>query len=328
MHLFASKVRGVDALASFLEGPRARGAFVLRSILDPPWALRIQDEAPLTVVAVVRGRTWFVPDDGQPVALGAGDVAIIRGPAPYTVADHPVTRPTVVIHPGGHCTTLDGESLADAMGLGVRTWGTSTSGDDVMLTGTYQTDGEVSRWLLDALADLTVLRSGTWACPVIPLLAEEITRDEPGQEVVLDRLLDLLLVAALRASFAQPGVGAPAWYRAQSDPVVGRALKLMHNDPGHTWTVAALAAGAGVSRAALARRFHDLVGEPPMTFLTAWRMALAADLLLEPGASVGNVSRHVGYGSPFTFSTAFKRAYGLSPRAYRDRERSAARQAG
>jgi transcriptional regulator GlxA family with amidase domain len=103
------------------------------------------------------------------------------------------------------------------------------------------------------------------------VLAEEIVRDELGQQVVLDRLLDLLLVAALRVSFSRPGAEVPAWYRG--DRVVGRALRMMQNDPGHPWTVAGLAAGAGVSRAALARRFNELVGELPMTFLTGWRMA-------------------------------------------------------
>ena len=319
----------MDALASFLEGPRARGAFVLRSILDPPWSLRIQDEAPLTVVAVVRGRTWFVPDDGEPVVLGAGDVAIIRGPAPYTVADHPDTRPTVVIHPGGHCTTLDGESLADAMGLGVRTWGTSTSGDDVMLTGTYQTDGEVSRWLLDALADLTVLRSGTWTCPVIPLLAEEITRDEPGQEVVLDRLLDLLLVAALRASFARPGAGAPAWYRAQSDPVVGPALKLMHNDPGQRLD----RGGAGRGCGRLARRAGPAVPRPGRRAADDLPHRMAHGPRRRPAARAGGQRRRrLAPGrlrEPVHLQHRVQARLRPQPaRAYRDRERSAARQAG
>ena len=91
-----------------------------------------------------------------------------------------------------------------------------------MLTGTYQTDGEVSRRLLDALPPLIVLRADTWDCPVIPLLAEEIVKDELGQAVVLDRLLDLLLVAALRASFRATDASVPAWYRAHDDPVVGR----------------------------------------------------------------------------------------------------------
>ena len=87
-----------------------------------------------------------------------------------------------------------------------------------MLTGTYSLDGEVSRRLLRALPDLIVLRAGEWDCPVIPLLADEIVKDEPGQEAVLDRLLDLLLIAVLRAWFARPEAGAPGWYRAARRP--------------------------------------------------------------------------------------------------------------
>jgi AraC-like DNA-binding protein len=313
----------MDALAGFLDGPRARGAFLLRGVLEPPWSLRIQDEAPLTVIAMVRGEAWITFDGGEPRPLGPGDVAVVRGPDPYTVADAPGRPPDVVIHPGEVCTTPDGESLHEAMDLGVRTWGNSATGSVVMLVGTYLTAGEVSRRLLDALPVLTVVEGDSWDSPITPLLADEIVRDEPGQEVVLDRLLDLLLVAALRASFARAGAAVPAWYRAYGDPVVGRALRLMHNDPGHPWTVAGLASAVGASRAALARRFGEQVGEPPMAFLTGWRMALAADLLLEPGASVTAVAGRVGYGSPFTFSTAFKRAYGASPRAWRDARRPA-----
>jgi AraC-like DNA-binding protein len=209
--------------------------------------------------------------------------------------------------------------LHEAMDLGVRTWGTSAAGAVVMLTGTYQTDGEVSRRLLDALPTLVVVAGGECDSPVVPLLAGEITRDEIGQTVVLDRLLDLLLVAALRVYFGRQGADVPGWYRANGDPVVGPALRMMHNDPAYPWTVANLAAGVGISRAGLARRFHDLVGEPPMTFLTRLRMALAADLLLDVGATVNGVAQKVGYGSAFTFSTAFKRTYGASPRAFRSK---------
>jgi AraC-like DNA-binding protein len=305
----------MDALAGFLNGPRARGAFLLRSVLDPPWSLRIRDEAPLTVAAVVRGTAWVGYDGDEPVELGPGDIALLRGPDHYTVADSPSTPPQVVIHPGQLCTTLDGVSVAESMSQGVRTWGNNPDGADVVLTGTYQDDGEISRRLTDALPRLVVLRAAEWDCPVIPLLADEIGKDDFGQEAVLDRLLDLLVVAALRAWFARHD--APAWYRAHTDPIVGHALRLLHNNPAHPWTVATLASEVGVSRAALARRFTDLVGEPPMAFLTGWRLALAADLLLEPGATVGAVARRVGYTSPFTFSTAFKRRYGTSPQAHR-----------
>ncbi|MFG1874486.1 AraC family transcriptional regulator [Sphaerisporangium sp. NPDC049003] len=307
----------MDTLASMLDGPRARGAFLLRSILTPPWSLRVQDGAPLTLVAMVRGEAWVVPDGGEAVRLSPGDVAIIRGPEPYTVADDPATPPQVVIHPGQHCATPEGEPLAQAMDLGVRTWGNSPSGSAVMLTGTYQMRGEINRRLLAALPTLLVLPGDAWDCPFIALLGDEIVKDEPGQEAVLDRLLDLLLIAVLRAWFSRPEAGAPAWYRAHSDPVVGKALRMLHNNPGHPWTVATLAEGTGVSRAALARRFTDLVGESPMAYLTGWRLALAADMLRESDATVGAVARQVGYGSSFALSTAFKRVHGVSPQDHR-----------
>ena len=307
----------MDAVAGLLDGPRAREAFVLRSSMDPPWSLRIRDEAPLTVVAMVRGEAWIVPDEDPPVALRRGDVAIVRGPDHYTVADDPATPPQAVIHPGQRCTTIAGEELVDQWSLGIRTWGNAADGATVMLTGTYNFEGEVSQRLLRALPALIVLREDEWDCPVIPLLADEIVKDEPGQEAVLDRLLDLLLIAVLRAWFARPDGDAPGWYRASGDPVVGYALRLMHHNPAHPWTVAELARETGVSRAALARRFHELVGEPPVAFLTNWRIALAADLLLEPGATIGSVADQVGYGSPFALSTAFKRVRGISPKQHR-----------
>ncbi|MFF0308847.1 AraC family transcriptional regulator [Streptosporangium sp. NPDC004379] len=308
----------MDALAGLLDGPRAHRAFLLRSILDPPWSLRIQDEAPLTLVTVTRGRAWMIPDDGEAVRLDAGDVAIARGPEPYTVADDPATPWQVVIHPGQRCTTLGGEPLEEEMGLGVRTWGNGPGGSTVLLTGTYQLRGEVSGRLLAALPPMLVLPGEARDHPLTALLDREIAKDDPGQEAVLDRLLDLLLITVLRTWFSRPEAEAPAWYRAHADPVVGRALRMIHNDPAHPWTVAGLAAGTGVSRASLARRFTELVGEPPMTFLTGWRLALAADLLRETDATVGAVARQVGYGGPFALSAAFKRVLGVSPQRYRE----------
>lgn len=307
-----------DAIAAFLDGPRASGAFLLRSIMSPPWSLRIEDGAPLTIVALVSGRAWICPDDAEPQSLAPGDIAIIRGPDHYTVSDDPASPPQVVIHPGQHCTTPDGVSLTEAMSLGIRSWGNSSSGSTTMLTGTYTTDGEISHRLLDVLPVVIVLRRESWDSPLVELLAGEVVKDEPGEEVVLDRLLDLLLVATLRAWFSRVDANTPQWFQAHSDPVVGLAMRLLHNNPAHQWTVANLATDVGVSRATLARRFNELVGEPPMTFLTRWRLALAADLLRAPHASVNAVARTVGYSSPFTFSTAFKRHHGVSPKQYRD----------
>lgn len=285
--------------------------------MDPPWAVRIEDRAPLTLVSMVRGDAWLVPDDGAPVPLRTGDIAVVRGPDPYTIADDPATPPGAVIHPGELSTTPEGEELCAVLDLGVRTWGERTDGSAVMISGTYQMHGEITQRLLRALPPQLVLDGQSWDSPLPALLASEIVKDEPGQEVVLDRLLDLLLIGVLRAWFSRPEAKAPPWYLAQSDPVVGRALRLIHDDPAQQWTVAELAAKAGVSRAALARRFTALVGEPPMAYLTNWRLALAADALREPDVTIGAVARQVGYGSAFALSAAFKRVRGISPQEHR-----------
>ncbi|MEU6422518.1 AraC family transcriptional regulator [Streptomyces spiralis] len=328
----------MDALATLLDGPRARGAFLLRSVLTPPWSVQIADLAPLTLVHMVRGDAWIRTDDGQARLLCAGDIAVIRGPEPYVIAGDRETEPQIVIRPGQVSTDADGNELCEQMNLGVRTWGDNPDGADgagnsaaeqtplpaVMISGTYQMRGEISSRLLSALPQVLVLAQDAWSSPLPALLSEEIVRDAPGQEVVLDRLLDLLLIAVLRTWFARPEAKAPAWYAAQSDPVVGPALRLLHDDPAHPWTVADLAAQTGVSRAALGRRFTDLVGEPPMAYLTGWRLALAADLLREPDATIASVARRVGYGSPFALSAAFKRVRGISPQQHRERTPAAA----
>ncbi|MFH8382661.1 AraC family transcriptional regulator [Kitasatospora sp. NPDC018058] len=307
----------MDPLATLLDGPRARGAFLLRSILSPPWSLRIADRAPLTLMYLVSGGAWVVPDAEPAVRLRPGDIAVVRGPEPYTVADDPATAPRIVIQPGQVSTGPNGE-LCDEMDLGVRTWGHDPQGSAVLISGTYQMGGEVSRRLLTALPHVLHLPRDAWHSSLPALLSEEVVLDQPGQEIVLDRLLDLLLIAVLRAWLSRPEVGAPGWYAARSDPVVGLALNLLHDNPAYPWTVASLAAQTGVSRAALGRRFTELVGEPPMSYLTSWRLALAADLLREPDATVAAVARKVGYSTPFAFSAAFKRVRGVSPQRHRE----------
>jgi len=314
----------VDTLSGLLDGPRARGAFLVRSLLRPPWSIRIRDESPLTLCAVVQGEACVLPQAGGLTRLARGDVAIFRGPDHYTIADDPGTAPQVHILPGQQCQTPDGVPIGlmtDLMSppgaLGVRTWGNDATGGTELLTGTYEVRSEVSSRLLATLPPLLVIRRESWDNPLVDFLAGEIVRDAPGQAVVLDRLLDLLLIGALRTWFARQDESAPGWYRAHGDPVVGPAIRMLQSDPARQWTVALLARETGVSRAALARRFTELVGEPPMAFLTGWRLALAADLLREPDATLAAVARTVGYGSPFALSAAFKRVRGISPQEFR-----------
>lgn len=311
----------MDGLEHLLSGPRARQAFLLRMVMEPPWGLRIEDDPPLTLFAVVRGSTWITGELGEPLELHAGDVALIRGGPVYTVADHPATTPKVTVLKGNICVDPDGELLEQPMSLGVRTWGNSHHGSTVVLVGAWEAETEASRPLLAALPPLLVRRAEDNDSPLVDLLATEMLREDPGQEVVLDRLLDLVLVTVVRSWLASEEQMTPGL--AHADPTVGEALRLMHHHPEHPWTIASLAREVGVSRAALARRFGDLVGEPPMTYLTHWRLSLAADLLVATDDAIDRVARQVGYGSGFALSAAFKRVRGVSPQQHRKAARSA-----
>ncbi|GGC03945.1 AraC family transcriptional regulator [Cellulomonas carbonis] len=338
----------MDPLADFLDGPRARGAFLLRQVMTAPWSVDVRDGAPLTLGVVRRGGAWFVPRTGEPVRLGTGDVVVVRGPEHYRIADSPTRLPQVVIHPGQRCTTVDGHDVSTTMTHGVRTWGNDPDGDDELLVGTYETQGEVGRLLTDALPrTFRVPADDDVTSAAVALLAAELDRDAVGQSSVLDRLLDLLLVHVVRrwltdldpasggasegangetgehASAAGPTT-TRGWIGAQSDPVAGPAVRLLHEHPARAWTVASLAHEVGASRALLARRFHERVGQPPMAYLTTWRLALAADRLTTGSETVAAVARDLGWSSPFTFSAAFKRRYGLSPQHYRTHATGAA----
>jgi AraC-like DNA-binding protein len=306
----------VDRITALLDGPRARGAFLLRSLLVAPWAMRIRDEAPLTVIAVIRGEAWVLNDDSS-THLTAGSIAIVRGPGHYTVADTPTTSPDIVIHPGQRCENASGRPLDLSMRLGVRTWGHSLEAPTALLTGTYESHTALGSDLLESLPTVISIHHESHHA-IAALLAEEMVRESPGQQAVLDRLLDVLVVDTLRSWYQRQAEPSP-WWDAHHDPIAGAALALMHDSPEQAWTISSLARTIGTSRANLARRFNDLVGEPPITYLTRWRLSLAADVLCQPDATVSNTARSVGYGSPFAFSTAFKRRYGISPHQHRTR---------
>lgn len=311
----------MDGLEHLLSGPRARQAFLLRMVMEPPWAVRIEDDPALTLFTVARGSTWITGELGAAIQLHEGDVAVVRGGPVYTVADDPGTKPKVTIAKGNVCVDPDGQLLDQRMALGVRTWGNNDDGSDVLLVGTWAAETEAGRPLLAALPPLLVRRRGDWDSTLVDLLSTELLREDLGQEVVLDRLLDLLLVTVVRSWLASEEQVARGL--AHSDPTVGEALRLMHHHPEHGWTIATLAREVGVSRAALARRFGELVGEPPMTYLTHWRLSLAADLLVATDDAIDSVARRVGYGSGFALSAAFKRVRGVSPQQHRKAARGA-----
>ncbi|GAA3690984.1 AraC family transcriptional regulator [Microlunatus aurantiacus] len=301
----------MDELAALLDGPRARGAFTLKVVMSAPWGLAVRDEAPLTVLAVTTGEAWLRVADSAPSRLLPGDVALLCGPEPYVVADSPDTVPGITILPGQVCVGPDGQHLAQTMSTGLSTWG-SPDGETTMLVGTYASDGEVGRRLVDALPRTLVRPAAESATPLVGLLAAELTAEHQGRGAALDRLVDLLVIDLVR-TWARDEA-SPGWLTGGADPCVAEALRLIQDDYGQPWTVASLARTVGLSRAAFARRFTEAVGRAPIAYLTDWRMAVAADLLHEPGRTVTSVAAQVGYPSPFTFSAAYKRHFGASPR--------------
>jgi AraC-like DNA-binding protein len=307
----------MDVLDDLLACTRARGGAFNLTILDRPWGLDIRDQAQLSLATLVRGCGWIMRGEHNPVRLQERDVAIVAGPEPYVVADEPHTAPQMRIHPGGICEALPGAPVDYSARLGVRTYGARPEGEVLSVSGTYQLQGDVSRRLLTALPPVLVVPAGDVAGHVMDMVLDEIQRDQPGQQSVLDRWLDLALIITLRAWFARPESHVPGWYQAQSDPVAGLALRLLHDDPAHRWSVAELADRTGVSRASLARRFTALVGEAPMAYLTGWRITLAADLLRQTDHTVEAIAHQVGYANAFALSVAFKRIRGHSPTAHR-----------
>lgn len=306
-----------DTLASLVDGPRAQGAFLLKSELSTPWGLRLNDDAALTVAAMVRGGAWL-SRNGQMLELVQGDVVLVAGPGPYTLADSPDTPPHLEILPGQECRVLRPEGDSYVMSEDSRVWRNADGGARaVMLSGTYQTRSEVGQRLSRALPSVYVHHSEDEDLTLTQLLTAEMVTGQPGQELVLDRLLDLLLLRIIRAWLSSDAGGAPEWVRAQSDPVVGLSLQLLHRNPEQPWTVESLARRAGVSRATFARKFAALVGEAPMNYLTRQRLEQAATLLLDPGMTLTSVARRVGYGSPFALSAAFKRERGITPAEHR-----------
>ncbi|TDB77737.1 AraC family transcriptional regulator [Micromonospora sp. KC721] len=292
----------MDPIDDLLRGVRAAGADLCRTELSPPWSLRFADEASLTLCAPLRGGGWLsVADNAEPRWLRVGDTAIVRGHGKAVLTDRPRTTSSV---------------------------GPSTTARTVLLTGTYHVRSAVSRRLLDVLPPVLVVPDSDDCAVVREFLDTQAAACPPGRQVVRDRLVDWLMVCTLREWFDQPEVAGSGWVRGFDDSVVGPVLRAMHAAPDKPWTLATLAREARVSRTTLVDRFGGLVGEPPLAYLTHWRMSVAADLLTGSTMTVGAVAHEVGYADAFGFSSAFKRIHGLSPTAYRRNCRADAACAG
>lgn len=308
----------MDPLTHLLDGPRARRAFALRVVMSPHWSIEVQDHAPLTILTMMSGRAWLAADNER-FQLEPGDIAIVRGPNPYTVTDDPLRAPDVVIHPGQRCTSPTGKDLYPSMNHGIRTWGNAPAGETTMLMGTYESDAQIGAAVATTLPPIAIVPAGEVSPSLIRFLEGEITTDAPGQGSTIDRLLDVLLVHSIRAWARLHPDTARGWLAGTTDPMIAQVLKLFHESPTEPWSLDSLAQRLTVSRATLASRFRAIVGEPPVTYLTNWRMLLASELLADPQLTTAQIATRVGYGSPFALSTAFKRRFDVSPTGYRNR---------
>ncbi|ROT33260.1 AraC family transcriptional regulator [Micromonospora sp. HM5-17] len=268
---------------------------------------------------VLQGSCWLIPPDGAPVALGVGDVAFLPRGSAHGVADSPAT-PLVDRAAPSPAVTPDRD---DGPPADQHPAAEDPAAVTVMLCGAYLLDRSRVHPLLADLPEVIHLparvghRSALRAA--IDLLGSELEQPRPGGDAMLPALLDVLLLQILRAWLDDQAAGGAAsgWAAALRDPAVAAALQAIHEDPGRPWTVQELAIQAGLSRAAFARRFTTLVGQPPLAYLTWWRMTLAARRLRDSDAPLAAVAREVGYTSEFAFAHAFKREYGLAPGRYR-----------
>ncbi|WP_229885191.1 MULTISPECIES: AraC family transcriptional regulator [Streptomyces] len=306
----------MDPLSSLLSGIRAEGSVVTHAVLTAPWSITFADAAPLTMISVLRGGGTLLLSDGTERAIGPGDTAVVQGgPARFRLADEPATVHLPHTAYEINCFTADAACTGQELD-GIH-WGSGPEGATALIVGAYRASGHRHERLLRALPPVLVIAEDAEVCTWLENAAADAARLSAGSQALMDRLLDWALVCTLRSWFDRAGADAPGWYRGLADPVLAPALHAFHGRPAASWTVASLAAHAGVSRALFARRFTKVMGRPPLTYLTECRMDDAEALLADTDLSIAQIAKTVGYADAFGFSTAFKRHKGLSPSAFR-----------
>lgn len=267
------------------------------------WGVRYSAFDQPSFAAVLEGSCRLAVESHPEVTLEAGDFVLLPGTPGFTLSGfEPVTPASV-----------DPKLTASATGE-VR-HGTRGGRPDVRLLGGYFDFASPDQGLLVSLLPRVVhVRGVERLSTLVRLVGEESLERRAGRDLVLTRLVEVLLIEALRAT---PGeLTPPGLLRGLADARLAPALRQMHAQIGRSWTVAALAKTAALSRSAFFERFARTVGVPPMEYLLAWRMAVAKDLLRRRDLGLSAVAEHVGYGSASNFSTAFSRHVGAAPSRY------------
>ncbi|MER5785336.1 AraC family transcriptional regulator [Streptomyces mobaraensis] len=310
----------MDILTEALASMRTGSPASVRTDGRAPWGLRLPPVAGAGFHVVLHGACWALPlEDGavdtyqDPIRLEEGDVIFLRDGRGHILADHPDTpaqpEDTAEFCPGTPIGTVS------VGGDGART---------SLLCGNYHLDQGRPHPLVGRLPAVIHLPTRDGRHPelsaAVRLLGAEVDNPRPGSAGIVPSLIDSLLLYILRAWLAERPAGdggGAGWAAALADPAVAPALAAIHEEPSAQWTVESLAGRSGLSRAAFARRFTTLVGEPPVAYLTRWRMTTAARLLRESDAPLAAVAARAGYGSEFAFAKAFKREFGQAPGGYR-----------
>ncbi|WP_052194687.1 AraC family transcriptional regulator [Aureimonas altamirensis] len=291
----------IDPLAEVIALLKPRASFAKMVTASGSWAVRPPHDKPF-YAALLEGEVTLTAGGRASERLHAGDFVLL----PATDALQVTSR----IPPEGGRTT---EPLE--LGPGVFRIGPQGTPDTRMLVGTCTFGSDDSALLVSLLPDLVIVRGERRLTMLVELLNAEARGQRPGRDVVLGHLLQVLLIEAFRTTkLSSP---APGLLRGLSDERLAPALRRMHGEPARPWTVGELAREAALSRSSFYDRFRREVGVAPMDYLLKWRMALAKDLLRGADSpAVGDVARRVGYSSQSTFSVAFSREVGATPRTY------------
>jgi AraC-like DNA-binding protein len=296
-----------DPLSEVIRLLQPRAVFSRRISGAGRWAVAYSAFGHPSFCAVLEGRCRLAVDGQRALALEAGDFVLLPATPGFTMSGFEAAKPV----------RLDPKVMAAQVGE-VRHGTRGGSPDVRLLGGWFAFDSPDAALLVSLLPALVHVRGAERLSVLVRLVAEESGERRAGRDLVLTRLVEVLLIEALRST---PGEGAPpGLLRGLGDARLASALRQMHGQLARSWTVAQLAKTAALSRSAFFERFARTVGLPPIAYLLAWRMAVAKDLLRRHDFGVAEVAARVGYGSASTFSTAFSRHVGQPPSRYaRDR---------
>ncbi|AOW12704.1 AraC family transcriptional regulator [Hydrogenophaga crassostreae] len=296
----------LDPLAEVVALLEPRAPFSKRVGGAGAWRVRRAETGQPFYCVVLEGSCWLTADGNEPVALDQGDFALIPAACGFAMTSHPPQASTDALETPP-VMRPDGE-----VRLGVP----SGPPDVRMLIGHCVFGSPDAALLVSLLPQLVVVRGEQRLATLVQLVREESRAQRPARDVILERLLEVLLIEALRSS--EGTAAPPGLVRALADERLARAIRHMHENPAAPWTVAQLAQEAALSRSAFFERFNRAVGVPPMEYLMRWRMALAKNLLRDhkKAGGMADIAEQVGYGSASAFSVAFTRHVGLPPSQY------------